>query len=149
MHLARSLTLGLTLLLGTGCASLFAGISPPEVNVSNLIPLDSTLFEQRIQVDLRFRNPNDQPLEATGIDFLLEVNGAQLARGLGNEPFTVPRLGETVVSVVATTTVLDVARQLLALSERQELSYVLSGHLHLASPVTGSVAFQHEGRPLN
>jgi len=149
MHLARLLTVVLPLVLGAGCASLFTSLAPPEVNVSNLVPLDSTLFEQRMRVDLRFRNPNDQPLEATGIDFQLDVNGQPLARGLGNESFTVPRLGETVVSVVATTTLLDVARQLLALGEQQDLDYVITGHLHLQSPVHRSVAFEHTGRPLD
>ena len=31
----------------------------PEVLLVNIIPLDTTMFEQRLKVDLRVRNPND------------------------------------------------------------------------------------------
>ena len=56
----------------------------PEVLVKNIAPLESTAFEQRLQVDLRVRNPNDYDVQATGVDFRLDLNGKRFARGLGN-----------------------------------------------------------------
>ncbi len=62
----------------------------PEVLLTNITPLESTPFEQRLKVDLRVRNPNDYDLQVTGLDFRLEMNGKSLARGLGNKELTVP-----------------------------------------------------------
>jgi len=114
-----------------GCASWFFKGEPPEVLVTNITPLEGTAFEQRLQVDLRIRNPNDTDLLVTGIDFTLNLNGKRLARGLGNTAITVPRLSDAVVSVQTSTSTLDVVRQLLSFSQAQNLSYDITGRLHL------------------
>ena len=114
-----------------GCASWLMKGEPPEVLVTNITPLEATAFEQRLQVDLRIRNPNDIDLLVTGIDFTLKLNGKRLARGLGNTAITVPRLSDTVISVQTSTSTLDVVRQLLSFSQAQDLSYDITGRLHL------------------
>lgn len=120
----------LVLLFVTGCASWFIKGEPPDVLVSNITPLDATAFEQRLQVDLRIRNPNDFDLVITGIDFTLNVNGKRLARGLGNKEFTIPRLSDAVVSVQTSTSTFDIVRQVMSFSQQQDLSYNISGVLH-------------------
>ena len=57
----------------SGCASWFMKGEAPEVLVTNVTPLDASAFEQRLQVDLRIRNPNDFDLAVTGIDFRLDL----------------------------------------------------------------------------
>jgi LEA14-like dessication related protein len=114
-----------------GCASWFVQGEPPEVLVTNITPSEGTAFEQRLQVDLRIRNPNDFDLLLTGIDFTLNLNGKRLASGLGNTTITVPRLSDAVVSVQTSTSTLDVVRQLLSFSQTQDLSYDITGRLHL------------------
>ena len=104
--------------------------------------LRGTAFEQRLQVDLRIRNPNDFDLLATGIDFTLNLNGKRLARGLGNTAITVPRLSDTIVSVQTSTSTFDVVRQLLSFSETQDLSYDITGRLHLKD---GRMPFDNSG----
>ena len=84
-----------------------------------------------MQADLRIRNPNDFDLLVTGIDFTLNLNGNRLARGLGNTDITVPRLSDAVVSVQTSTSTFDVVRQLLSFSQKQDLSYNITGLLHL------------------
>ena len=116
------------------CTSLTAlSVQPeaPEVLLVNITPLDATMFEQRLQVDLRVRNPNDFDLEVTGLDFTLHLNDQRLARGLTNKASTIPRLGDSVISVETTTSTLDVIRQLLQLSQRQEVSYQVDGVLYV------------------
>ncbi|PJA78486.1 MAG: hypothetical protein CO149_03760, partial [Nitrospirae bacterium CG_4_9_14_3_um_filter_51_5] len=103
----------------------------PEVLLVNITPLDATMFEQRLQVDLRVRNPNDFDLEVTGLDFTLHLNDQRLARGLTNKASTIPRLGDSVISIETTTSTLDVIRQLLQLSQRQEVSYQVDGVLYV------------------
>jgi LEA14-like dessication related protein len=95
---ARSLAC-LLLISTAGCTSWLMKGEPPEVLVTNVTPLEGTAFEQRLQVDLRIRNPNGFDLLVTGIDFTLNLNGKRLARGLGNTAITVPRLGDAIVSV--------------------------------------------------
>ncbi|MEO6203441.1 MAG: LEA type 2 family protein [Nitrospirales bacterium] len=114
----------------TSIAELTAQPESPEVLLVNITPLDATMFEQRLQVDLRVRNPNDFDLEVTGLDFTLHLNDQRLARGLTNKASTIPRLGDAVISVETTTSTLDVIRQLLQLSQRQEVSYQVDGVLY-------------------
>jgi LEA14-like dessication related protein len=133
-------TLGLLLL--AGCASWFIKGEPPDVLVANITPLDATPFEQRLQVDLRIRNPNDFDLLVTGIDFKLSVNGKRLARGLGNKDLTIPRLSDAVLSVQTTTSTFDIIRQVMSLSEKQDLSYEISGVLHSKD---GRLPFDNSG----
>lgn len=125
-----SLFLFTVTLLFPGCASWFIKGEPPEVLVTNVTPLDATLFEQRLRVDLRVRNPNDFDYHLTGIDFTLNLNGKRLARGLGSKEVTIPRLGDAVMTIDTTTSTLDIVRQLLELSQKQELTYDIKGVLY-------------------
>ena len=118
-------------LLATGCASLMLDAEPPEVLVTNITPLEATLFEQQLKVDIRVRNPNPFELNVTGLDFTLNLNGKRLARGLANRAVTIPRLGDAIVSVNTTTSTLEVMRQLLSLHKQQDMKYHITGVLHL------------------
>ena len=129
LHQAPVLLFVVTLLF-SGCASWLIKGEPPEVLVTNVTPLDSTVFEQRLRVDLRIRNPNDFDYHLTGIDFTLNLNGKRLARGLGSKEVTIPRLGDAVMTIDTTTSTLDIVRQLLGFSQKQELTYDIKGMLH-------------------
>ena len=118
-------------LLASGCASLSLDAEPPEVLVTNITPLEATLFEQQLKVDIRVRNPNPFELNVTGLDFMLNLNGKRLARGLANDAVTIPRLGDSILSVNTTTSTLEVMRQLLSLHKQQDMKYQITGVLHL------------------
>lgn len=120
----------LALFLLAGCATWLMKGEPPEVLVTNVTPLEASAFEQRLQVDLRIRNPNDFDLAVTGIDFRLDLNGNRLVRGLGNKELVVPRLSDAVTSVETSTSTLQVVRQLLSFSGDQSLTYHVTGVLH-------------------
>jgi len=100
------------------------------------------MFEQRLQVDLRVRNPNDFDLEVTGLDFTLHLNDQRLARGLTNKASTIPRLGDAVMSVETTTSTLDVVRQFLNLSKRQDVTYLVEGVLYVQG---ARLSFENKG----
>ncbi|MCS6296238.1 MAG: LEA type 2 family protein [Nitrospira sp.] len=131
----------LALLILHGCASWMKG-EPPEVLVTNVTPLEASAFEQRLQVDLRIRNPNDFDLAVTGIDFRLDLNGNRLARGLGNKELVVPRLSDAVTSVKTSTSTLQVVRQFLSFSGNQSLTYQLTGVVHTKE---GRLPFENSG----
>jgi len=120
-----------SILFATSCASLLFQAEPPEVLVVNVNPLGGTLFEQRVQVDLRVRNPNDFNLDVTGLDFTLQLNNKRLARGLASQAVTIPRLGDAILTVETTTSTLDVLSQLLNLASGEDVTYHIKGILHL------------------
>ncbi|MDJ0785309.1 MAG: LEA type 2 family protein [Myxococcota bacterium] len=134
----------LLLLTVPGCASLGSRFEAPEVFLIGLAPLPGGALEQRFLVQLRVLNPNDTALEIDGVDFTLDVNGARLTRGVSSERLTIPRLGEGVVQVTATTTLFDIFRQLLIVSDRTDLDYELRGRI-LRPGVRGSLRFERSG----
>lgn len=133
-------------LLATGCTGL-RNLESPEVVVTAIRPLDSsTLFEQRFEVGLRIYNPNNRDLDIDGIDFELDVNGQRLARAAGANDFLLPRLGEAETSVVVSTSLISVARQLMVLQQSQAINYRLSGRVHLGSAFGVSLPFEKSGQ---
>lgn len=133
------------LLCLVGCASLQPTVEAPEVFLVGLAPIGGGVFEQRVRFDLRLQNPNDFDLKLSGIEFRFDVNGEALARGLSNQEVTVPRLGETVVSVDASTTLVGLLHQVVRLSERRELTYDLRGKVHLRGRSAEPIAFERRG----
>jgi LEA14-like dessication related protein len=134
---------------GSGCASLGVGAEPIEVNLAGLTPLPSTAFEHRLRVDLRLRNPNPREYRIDGVRFRLLVNGQRLATGQAEVEATLPRLGEVVVPVTATTTLLDLVNQVVVLAAREEaqqveLDYELTGRIFLAGS-WGGIDFERRG----
>lgn len=121
------------LIASVGCAGVGPGFEPPEVYLIGLEPLPGQPMEQRFAVTLRVLNPNDSELHIDGVDFTLDVNGSRLTRGVSNQQLRVPRLGEASLRLVATTSVLELLRQVVNLSEARELGYELRGRFFLAN----------------
>jgi hypothetical protein len=129
-----------------GCASLGVGGEPIEVNLVGLTPLPSTAFEHRLRLDLRLRNPNPHAYAIDGLRFVLEVNGQRLASGTSDATATLPRLGELVIPVTTTTTLLDLVNQIVAFAgqEQPHFDYRVRGRIFLAHR-WGSLDFDRAG----
>ncbi len=127
-----------------GCARLTQGLVPPEVTLVDLRPLPGGNLEQRFEIKLRVLNPNDVALSSDGVDLEGRRNSRRLARALSSETFSIPRLGDDVIVLVATTHLLDIFRQALALSDAGTLDYEMTGKIFLASS-PGSLKFSKEG----
>ncbi|HEY5627299.1 MAG TPA: LEA type 2 family protein [Nitrospira sp.] len=132
----------LLFLVMPGCQAWFTKGGAPAVLVTNITPLEATAFEQRLQVDLRIQNPNDYDLIMTGIDFTLSGNGKRLARVLGNQEVTIPRLSDAVISVRTSTSTFDLIRQFMSFSQKQDLTYDISCVLHSKD---GRLPFDYSG----
>lgn len=147
-RLTRRSTLTATLVLFSGLLAACTGLrnlETPEVVVTAIRPVDATLLEQRFEVDLRIYNPNNRDLAIDGVDFELSINDNRLARGSGAKQLLLPRLGEAETTVRVSTTVFDVARQLVNAPQAESLSYRLSGRIHLGSGLGGSLPFDKSG----
>ncbi len=130
----RCLALGVMLLalvsLG-GCAS-FRG-EMPRLNVVNLKVVEATPLEQRYQVRLRIQNPNAKGIILDGLNFDLYLNESHFISGMSGQKVKVPRYGDAVVDVMATSTVFSFYHQLVTLSKGRgsNLNYKLKGKLSL------------------
>ena len=137
-----------TLLLGlSACAGVTEeDVLPPKVSLADVRFLDGSAFQQQLLLELRVGNPNNFDISLEGLSFSLEVNGAPFADGLSNEDVTLPRLADTRVPVTATTTLVDLVRQALLLSETGEISFLLEGHAFVTNGLgSRRVPFGSEG----
>jgi LEA14-like dessication related protein len=129
-----------------GCAALQSAIETPHVTLNNLQVVDMTLLEQRYAVTLRVQNPNPIPLPITGMNFQLDINDAELGRGVTNEAVTVPAYGEALVEVKLVSNLMRIFNQIRGLesSKGQSLRYRLSGGLSISSRM-GKLPFEYLG----
>jgi hypothetical protein len=140
----RALCALLLVAAGPGCATL-AGLVPPDVHVANLVPLEATLFEQSVRVDLRVLNPNDVDLAVRGLRFALRVNGEVLARGASGESLVVPRFSDVLVPVTTRSTSLALLRQLISPPPDGVFAYELEGDLLLERFAPRKLGFERSG----
>lgn len=129
----------------TGCAA-FSPRDPLNVQVAGIQPLPGEGLELRMEVKLRIQNPNDMALDYNGVALDLDVNGRRLASGVSDASGSVPRFGETVLSVPVTVSAFSAARQALGLAENigiNEVPYVLRGKL--AGGLFGTQRFVEKG----
>jgi LEA14-like dessication related protein len=114
-----------------GCATLPAS-DPLSVTVAGIEPLPGEGLELRLAVHVRIQNPNDLPVEYTGTALALDLNGRKLARGVSAASGTVPRYGETVLTIPVTISAFDMARQVLGFAtapNERDVSYRVRGKL--------------------
>ena len=132
--------------LGLAACAAFSPRDPLIVQVAGIQPLTGEGLELRMLVKLRVQNPNDQAVEYRGVALDLEVNGRRLASGVSDQQGTVPRFGESVLSVPMTVSAFSAARQALGLAEHigfDEVPYVLRGKL--AGGLLGTQRFVEKG----
>ena len=153
--LARLLCLALLLSLGA-CSSLTPR-DPLHIDLVGIEPLPGEELEVRFALKLRVQNPNDSAVDFDGVALELEVNGRPLASGVSDQRGSVPRFGETLISVPVSISAFSAMRQAWGATDYrpgQGLPYVLrgklagglfgtqrfvdSGQLSLASPLAGA-----------
>jgi LEA14-like dessication related protein len=134
----RRCLLALAALLG-GCAALSGG-DPPKVSFAGVESISGEGMELRFNVKLRVQNPAHAPIDIDGLSVNLAVRGMDFASGVSAVKTTVPRFGETVLTVPVTVPATAVLRQAWALSGNREvrkIEFELSGRLG-AGPFGGS-----------
>jgi LEA14-like dessication related protein len=129
-----------------GCAGM-PGREPLQVTVAGIDPLPGEGLELRMVVKLRVQNPNDAPLEYDGVFVKLDVQGSTFASGVSDERGSIPRFGESVVSVPVTISTLRVALRAIGFmlddAPVDKVKYKLNGKLD--GPAFGSTSFQADG----
>ena len=116
------------------------------MSLVNVTPVEGTAFEQRVAVVLRLTNPNNEDLAIEGMRFTLDLNEQPFTRGVSDESVVLPRLGEETIEIIATTTLIDLMRQVNVLAKRQDLDfpYFIEGRIFLDGSLR-SIGFQKSG----
>ena len=135
-------------ILLSACAAL-QRTDPLQVTVAGIEPLQGQGMELRMLVKLRVQNPNDAPIQYDGVSLKLDVQGNTFATGVSDERGSVPRFGESVISVPVTTSAMRMVRQALGMMNGDgkgigKVSYALTGKLN--GPTFGSRSLRIEGR---
>ena len=136
----------LTLVLGLGACASLPNRDPLTIDVAGIEPLPSESLELRLAVKIRIQNPNDVAVDYTGAALDLELNGRDLASGVSDQAGTVPRYGETVITIPVTISAFDMARQVLGVinaGSQDEVPYKVRGKLE--SGLFGTRRFSDEG----
>ena len=118
-------------LLLSACAAL-APRDPLQVNVAGIEPLQGQGLEMRMNIKLRVQNPNDAPVDYNGVALQMNVQGKTFASGVSDAAGTVPRFGETVITVPVTISALNMVRQAMGMMKGtgvNKIEYEMKGKL--------------------
>lgn len=129
----------------TGCASLLDQ-DPLRVDLAGLEPLPGQELEMRFAVKLRVQNPNDHAIDFDGVALDIDINGQPLASGVSDQRGSVPRFGETLVTVPLSISAFSAVRQAWGAANYQPgqgLPYRLTGKL--AGGLFGTHRFNDSG----
>jgi hypothetical protein len=127
------------------CASL-PNRDPLVISVAGIDTLPGEGLELRLLVSLRVTNPNDTPVDYSGVALDFFLNDRRLATGVSNATGSVPRYGESVLSIPVTITAFDIARQVLGFASggnTDSFNYRIRGKLD--GGILGTRRFEDEG----
>jgi LEA14-like dessication related protein len=144
-RLLSVIALALALLASAGCATL-QGRDPLQVTVAGIEPLQGQGLELRMLVKLRVQNPNDAPLDYNGVAVEMNVQGKSFATGVSAAGGSVPRFGESIISVPVTVSAFRMARQAVDMIQRGgsgKITYEMKGKLNGSS--LSSTRFRTQG----
>ena len=132
------------LVLLAGCAGL-PGQDPLRITLAGLEPLPGQGMEVRMAVKLRLQNPNDAPVQFNGASLTLELRGMDFASGVSDASGSVPRFGETVITVPVTVSAFAIARQVISLTsgDNAKVEFIARGKLSDGS--FGGARFESKG----
>jgi LEA14-like dessication related protein len=141
---ARWGLLAASAILIAGCATL-TGNDPLQVNVAGIEPLEGQGLELRMMVKLRVQNPNDAPIDYSGVALEMNVQGKAFASGVSDASGNVPGFGEAVISVPVTISAFRMASRALDMAKGNtgKISYELKGKL--GGSMFGAARFSTKG----
>ena len=126
---------------------MLPGREPLQVTVADVESIDGQGMEWRMLVKLRVQNPNDAPVEYDGVYLKLDVLDTTLATGVSDEHGTIPRFGETLISVPVTVSTINIVRRAIAIASNgnapDKINYRLEGKLN--GPGFASTRFDSQG----
>ena len=129
-----------------GCTALPTNLKTPEVSFVSLRAVEASVFEQRLEVRMKVRNPNDVELPVNGLDVDVELAEEPFARGVSAREFVVPAGGEAEFDMLVTA---NAATALLKIAgdggKTEAIPYKLKGKLSTKVGLLRTVPFEESG----
>ena len=143
----RRTVLTALLLLG-GCTLFSPKLETPDLDVVGIELLKSDLFQQRLKLKLKVRNPNGIALPIKGVTTDVEIAGEKIASGVSGAQFTVPAFGEAEFDMIVTANMAGALVRMLGRKgdKRDEVEYKVTGKVSLASGFLRSIPFSETGK---
>jgi len=135
----RLLIITLCLALTAGCAGTGRYTKTPKVSLTDIQIQEIKTLETAFQIELRVLNPNDIPLEVSGMECDLKIDGKDFAAGVTGDHHVIPAYGSAIIPVTVYASVLDMVSSVISLVQGssvktntpESLRYELSGHIRL------------------
>lgn len=129
------------------CTGLGANFQTPHVAFVGLKALEANLFEQRLEVRLLVKNPNQIALPVNGLDVDVELAGEPLAHGVSAREFTIPANGEAEFDMLVTANAATALIKILGSDRksREAIEYRLKGKLSTRLGMWRSIPFEEKG----
>jgi LEA14-like dessication related protein len=142
----HSIFAALATLVLAGCAALPTNLETPEVSFVALRAVEASVFEQRLEVRMKVRNPNDIELPVNGLDVDIELADEPFAHGVSAREFVVPARGEAefdmLVTANAATALLKIAG---ADRKTDSINYKVKGKLSTKVGLLRTIPFNESG----
>ncbi len=125
-----------SLFLLSACTNFTKESLPPTFSLVSINVVESTLFEQKLEIGLRVKNPNDHSINVRGANALMEINSIPFADGFINEGKRIDAYSDEVFTITATTNLSRILKQIGKIAETGVVDYALSGGLKLDNLIT-------------
>lgn len=142
LHSALLLAVLLSLAAGlSACAGLggLAEMVQPEVDVTDVKLLGTTLTGADLMFQFRVDNPNAVALVLDDIGYRLRLNGEPLLDGRRNQQTRIEASGRSIVELPVTIKFEDVYRVIRSFQGRDKPDYALDADFRFDVPVLGAV----------
>ncbi len=129
------------------CTGLGTKLETPRVSFVGIKALETSIFEQRLEVRLLVKNPNQIALPVNGLDVDVELAGEPLAHGVSAREFTIPANGEAEFDMLVTANAATALIKILGSDRksREAIEYRLKGKLSTRLGMWRSIPFEEKG----
>jgi LEA14-like dessication related protein len=134
---------GLVMISGCGIRQLAKGeLVPPEVRFKGMGLQPPTIQGLPLTLVLALENPNPTTITVLGYDYEVRVAGQSVAKGVGNQPVTLPARGETTVTVPVVLRLRNIPGLLPNLLQEKKIPVEIAGGLRLPQTLGFRVPFR-------
>jgi LEA14-like dessication related protein len=129
-----------------GCSAIPTNLETPEVSFVGLRTVEASVFEQRLEVRMKVRNPNDVELPVNGLDVDVELADEPFAHGVSAREFVVPARGEAEFDMLVTANAATALLKIAGGDARSDaIPYKVRGKLSTKVGLLRTVPFQDSG----
>lgn len=129
-----------------GCAAIPTNLETPEVSFVGLRAVEASVFEQKLEVRMKVRNPNDIELPVNGLDVDIELADEPFAHGVSAREFVVPARGEAEFDMLVTANAATALLKIAGADRKTDaIAYTVKGKLSTKIGLLRTIPFDESG----